>query len=469
MRNSSIAAFGALAVSFLTTVAAADYEPNWESLDKRPVAKWWTDAKFGIFVHWGPYAVPAYAPTDAKSVYQCYSEWYHGRLLKGSKEFLAHHRKHYGDAPYENFAAQFTAENFEPDQWAALFKKAGAKYVVLTSKHHDGYALWPSPESPYYNAKVLGSGRDLAGEFTAAMKAAGLRSGFYYSLLEYANPRYPGNFLGRTDVKPLAMQDWARQVNIPQMKELVENYKADIIWTDGEWDHPDKDQLSEEFLAWLFNESCMKDEVVVNDRWGSGKVRGHHGGHYTTEYAFDGGDQAGLSDVHPWEECRGIGRSFGYNRYEKASDYMSREKCLETLVQIVSAGGNLLLNVGPTADGRIPAIMEDRLLAMGRWLDVNGEAIYGTTRATKAAKPAKDARVYLTQKGETLYAIVFGGKDEPVRLAGVKGAVKAVTLVGSDASVSWSAEGGTLTVRVPALAAAARPAEHALVFKVVFE
>lgn len=449
--------FAAL-VAFAIT-ASAEYEANWESIDARPVPQWWKDAKFGIFVHWGPYAVPAYAPTGEASVYGCYAEWYHGRLLEGNENFVAHHAKHYGGAPYANFAAEFKAENFDPVAWAALFKKAGAKYTVLTSKHHDGFALWPSPESAYYNAVALGAGRDLAGEFTAAMKAAGLRSGFYYSLLEYANPHYPKNFLKDKSVRPWTMREWASHVNLPQMKELVENYKADIIWTDGEWDFPDADHLATDFIAWLYNESSVKDEVVVNDRWGI-KCRGRHGGHYTTEYALEGGDKEGLSAVHPWEECRGIGRSFGYNRFETTSDYMSREKCIETLVQIVSAGGNLLLNVGPTADGRIPAIMEDRLLAMGRWLETNGEAIYGTTRWENADPDAKKSRVYFTQKGVAVYAIVFGAPAGELRIKNLVGA-KSATRLGSSDPVAMRSDGDVLVVTL----AEPVPPESALVYR----
>ena len=450
------------AVAAFATAASAAYEANWESIDARPVPQWWKDAKFGIFVHWGPYAVPAYAPTGEASVYGCYAEWYHGRLLQGNENFLAHHAKYYGNAPYANFASEFKAENFDPAAWAALFKKAGAKYTVLTSKHHDGFALWPSPESAYYNSAVLGAGRDLAGEFTAAMKATGLRSGFYYSLLEYANPYYPKNLLKNQPVRPWTMREWADRVNLPQMKELVENYKADIIWTDGEWDFPDADHLSTDFLAWLYNESSVKEEVVVNDRWGI-KCRGRHGGHYTTEYSLEGGDKAGLSAVHPWEECRGIGRSFGYNRFETASDYMSREKCIETLVQIVSAGGNLLLNVGPTADGRIPAIMEDRLLAMGRWLETNGEAIYGTTRWAGADPDAKSKRVYFTQKGDAVYAIVFGAPAGELRLKNLAGA-KSATRLGSSAPVAMRSDGDALVVTL----AEPVPAESALAFRFQF-
>ena len=444
---SSVKLLTAALLTVASVAVAAPYEPNWSSLDRRETPAWWVDAKFGIFVHWGPYCVPAYAPTDEGSVYECYAEWYQGKMLQGREKFLSHHAKTYGGAPYANFAAEFKAENFDPAAWANLFKRAGAKYTVLTSKHHDGYALWPSPESPYYNAVVLGSGRDLAGEFTVAMKAAGLKSGFYYSLMEYANPLYTnGN-----------RQAWSRAVNLPQMKELVENYHADIVWTDGEWDAPDAEWLSVEFLAWLYNESSMRESVVVNDRWGKG-CRGVHGGHYTTEYGNVDGDKT-VEDfaVHPFEECRGIGRSFGYNRYETPANYMTRAQCVETLVKTVAAGGNLLLNVGPTADGRIPAIMQDRLLAIGDWLRVNGEAIYASRRArVKASEP----RVYVTAKGDSFYAIDFRLDGKPFTIEGVKD-VASVSLVGSFAKVGHEVRDGVLVVTPPALSPATSPCEHA--------
>ena len=439
-------------VAFLSLAfcaGAREYEAKWGSLDGRPVPQWWRDAKFGIFVHWGPYAVPAYAPTDGKDVYACYAEWYHGRLIETNEQFCAHHKKHYGDAPYGNFAAEFKAENFNPDAWAELFKKSGARYAVLTSKHHDGYALWPSAVTPYYNSVALGSGRDLAGEFTVAMKKAGLRSGFYYSLLEYANPLYPKKRTGKNCAATLPMKDWARRVNLPQMKELVENYQADIIWPDGEWDWPAEDQCSEEFLAWLYNESSVRDSVVVSDRWGKG-CRGQHGGHYTTEYG-DGEDGTKGHDsdaVHPWEECRGIGKSFGYNRMETTADYMSREKCIETLVDVVSRGGNLLLNVGPTADGRIPAIMEDRLLAIGRWLEVNGEAIYGTTRWAKADPSLRKKGIYFTRKGAVIYLIFTRGPQAEIIVPSI-GKVRDVRPLGFSAKVTWRQENDGLVLSVP--------------------
>lgn len=441
--------------------SAVTYEANWESLDRREVPAWWTEAKFGVFVHWGPYSVPAYAPTNDDLFGMGYAEWYQGRLLKGYRVFLDHHAKKYNSMPYENFACQFTAENFDPNEWARLFRASGAKYVVLTSKHHDGYALWPSPESGFYNSTVLGSGRDLAGEFAEAMKKAGLKRGFYFSLLEHANPCYPKNLLKNGLKQAWSMDEWATRINIPQLKELVEDYEADIVWADGEWDYTDKEQHAEEFLAWLYNESKVKESVVVNDRWGS-NVRGKHGGHFTTEYAFAGGDTTGLSQVHPWEECRGIGKSFGFNRYETALDYMSREECLETLVRIVSEGGNLLLNVGPTADGRIPAIMQDRLLAIGKWLETNGEAIYATTRWPHAKDAASLPRVYFTEKGENVYAIIFGAQAGEIRFNDL-GKVESVELLGSTRPVVWRyAESGLVVMLTEAV-----PSESAITYKFV--
>ncbi len=170
---------------------AEPYKADWASLDKRPVPQWWQEAKFGIFIHWGVYAVPAYAPTDEANVYAKYSEHYDNRMRSKNAAFTNFHARTYGDrVSYADFATQFRAEHFNPGQWADLFKKSGARYVVLTSKHHDGFALWPSAYSPRWNAQVLGPHRDLAGELTAAVKQAGLHMGFYYSLLEWGAPLY---------------------------------------------------------------------------------------------------------------------------------------------------------------------------------------------------------------------------------------------------------------------------------------
>ena len=444
-----------LAATVLLSVNAEEdrgkYAPNWASLDARPTPQWWVDAKFGIFVHWGPYSVPAYSPMSGKDDYANYAEWYAGQLMRTNAEVVAYHKRMYGNVPYANLAAQFKAENFDPAKWAALFKKAGARYAVLTSKHHDGYALWPSPESPYYNSVALGSGRDLCGEFASAMRKEGLKCGFYYSLLEHGNARYPlkVRYVPAWGKDALPMKEWARTMNIPQLKELAERYRADILWPDGDWDWPAEDQRSEEFLAWLFNESNVRDTIVVNDRWGH-KNRGKHGGHYTTEYGAgaDGIKGHDSDAVHPWEECRGIGKSFGFNRMETTADYMSREKCIETLVDVASRGGNLLLNVGPTADGRIPAIMEDRLLAIGRWLELNGEAIYGTTRWAKADPSLRKQGIYFTRKGAAIYLIFTHWPQAEITIPSI-GKVRDVSPLGFSAKVAWRQEGDGLVLSVP--------------------
>ena len=440
------------------------YEPTWESVDKRPVPAWWSEAKFGIFIHWGPYAVPAYAPVlpNGKFSWDCYAEWYQGKMIAGKETYLSHHKKFYGNAPYANFAANFKARFYNPAEWASLFKRAGAKYVVLTSKHHDGYALWPSAQSPYFNSVVLGSGRDLAGEFCKAMREAGLKRGFYFSMLEYANPQYPGGRDSKRTEASLSIADWNRFVNFPQLKDLADRYEADIIWPDGEWDYTGDEHGSAGFLAWLYNDSKVKDTVVVNDRWGK-DTRGRHGGHYTTEYGHGASAIKDTGVMHPWEECRGIGGSFGYNQFETTEHYMSRTKCIRTLVSTVSRGGNLLLNVGPDADGRIPAIMEDRLLAIGEWLKVNGDAIYATTRANIKSN---DKDVYLTAKGDKLYVIDFKRNASVIKLEGLDDVLSVELLGSKNTVVKYSTKGGNLAITRAVLSSAEAPCDHAWVYAV---
>ncbi|GAA6204541.1 alpha-L-fucosidase [Thalassotalea sp. SU-HH00458] len=344
-------------------------EKDWEHIDSRPIPAWWQDAKFGIFIHWGVYSVPSYA------IKGTYSEWYwhnkDGYPVKKKKQ-LRHdktnefHDKNYGkDKHYSEFAPEFNAEMFDPDHWANVFQDAGAKYVVLTSKHHDGYTLWPNKHASDsfgmpWNSQEVGPKRDLVGELTNAVNKTDVKMGLYYSLWDWFNP-----------VWEQSKEKYVDEVMLPQMYEVVEKYKPEVFFTDGDWIMDYSKWRSLEFLDWLTEESSVKDSVVFNDRWG--KVRKNHGGYYTTEYG------AGLADnTRPWEENRGIGFSFGFNRNETLEDYNSAKKLVFMLVDIVSRGGNFLLDIGPTADGRIPVIMEDRLIEMGKWMKVNGEAIYGT-------------------------------------------------------------------------------------------
>jgi len=440
------------------------YKPNWESLDKRPVPGWFQDSKFGIFIHWGVYSVPSWGPTgDSIGVYDRYAEWYWRKMDepgKVQKYFKNFHTKTYGpNFRYQDFAPMFKAELFDPDKWADLFMESGARYVVLTSKHHEGFTLWPSAQSWNWNSVDVGPHRDLCGDLTTAVKTKGLHMGFYYSLYEWYNPVY------QTD-----LQSYVDNHMIPQMKDLVTRYKPDILWTDGEWDKPSKDWKSEEFLSWLFNDSAVKSNIVVNDRWGS-ETRSKHGGIYTTEYGLVGEKEGIESSVpHPWEECRGIGTSFGLNRTEGLSDYSTPEQLIKLLVSTVSAGGNLLLDIGPAADGTIPVIMQQRLMEMGSWLKINGEAIYATRSFIKTKKQQEintetNKTIFFTQKNSDVYLICLNWPKGEIVLKGVgkTGGVKAV-LLGSDSSVAVKKSGDDIRITAPLLT----PDDHQLayVFKI---
>ena len=437
---------------------AQTYQPNWESVNNRPIPQWFTDAKFGIFIHWGIYSVPAWAPANEDiGVYAKYAEWYWWRIMNtndhAGKLFREYHDKHHGqDFFYQDFASQFKAEHFNPEHWADLFKRAGAKYVVLTSKHHDGFALWPSEQSWNWNSFDLGPHRDICGDLGNAVKDAGLNMGYYYSLYEWFNPLYKNN-----------IDKYVADHMILQMKDIVTSYEPDVFWTDGEWDYPSETWKSTEFLAWLYNESPVKDRVVVNDRWGN-ETRGKHGGFNTTEYDLVHVEEGELSEDHPWEECRGIGTSFGYNRMETPDNYMTSEALIHLLIEKVGRGGNLLLNVGPTADGRIPEIQQQRLIEMGEWLSVNGEAIYGTHTWDKSKNQNQDDGLFFTAKGNDLYVIMTRWPQENISIEGISSLASAC-LLGSDIPIETSVLSKQLIIDFSNICPQKLPGKHAWVIK----
>ena len=436
------------------------YQPTWESIDSRPIPSWFEDAKFGIFIHWGVYSVPAYSPTvrDKVGISEQYAEWYWSRWLNPSKTrqyFIDYHNRVYGETfKYQDFANYFKAEMFNPDEWAERFEEAGAKYIVLTSKHHEGFALWPSEHSWNWNSVDIGPHRDLCGDLTKSVKAKGLHMGFYYSLYEWFNPLYKAN-----------LNKYVDDHMIPQMKDLVTRYQPDLVWTDGEWEHPSEAWKSTQFLAWLYNESAVKNTVVVNDRWGK-ETRSKHGGFYTTEYDLvHTGNANGTIFDRPWEECRGIAGSFGYNRNEVLEDYSTSESLVHILINKVARGGNLLLNIGPTADGRIPVIMQQRLSDMGKWLKVNGQAIYETRKWNNAPAVNKETTAYFTKKGNDLYLIVTKWQDKPILVEGIDKA-ESVNMLGFKGKVKYSVSGNRLTITPPAVSPATIPCQYAWVYKI---
>lgn len=437
--------------------AQKTYESNWSSLDSRPIPEWFTDAKFGIFIHWGVYSVPAWAPAEisvGQNFGQKFSEWYWFRLQEpDNKYFRSHHEKLYGNKAYQEFAYDFKAEYFQPEKWAEIFKKSGARYVVLTSKHHDGFTLWPSEQSWNWNSVDIGAHRDLCSDLSKAVKDEGLHMGFYYSLYEWFNPLYNNN-----------LEKYVDTHMIPQMKDLVNRYEPDILWTDGEWSHTSDKWKSEAFLAWLYNESPVRKNVVVNDRWGKG-TRSKHGGFYTTEYGHVHGKEGiGEKAYHPWEECRGIGASFGWNRTENLEHYSTSEALVHMLIEKVANGGNFLLNIGPTHDGRIPVIMQQRLFDIGQWLKVNGEAIYGSKTWNKSPKEINDDKVFFTAKGENLYIILTQWKNDIV-IEGI-GRPGKISLLGSDLEVVYENKGDSLILSAPNVNPGNMPCKYAWVYKI---
>ncbi|MCW1736044.1 alpha-L-fucosidase [Anaerorudis cellulosivorans] len=446
-----------LILFFYLQVNAQQYQPTWESIDSRPVPQWFEDAKLGIFIHWGVYSVPAWAPADADiGIYAKYAEWYWWRINEDSpagKLFRDYHNKRYGeDFQYQDFAPMWKTPHFDPVRWADVIKKAGAKYIVLTSKHHEGFTLWPSEQSWNWNSMDIGPHRDLCGELTNAIKEAGLHMGFYYSLYEWYNPLYHEN-----------LEKYVDEHMIPQMKDLVLRYQPDIFWTDGEWDYPSEKWKSTEFLAWLYNESPVKDRVAVNDRWGK-ETRGVHGGYFTTEYNLVHDREGGSEIKHPWEECRGIGTSFGYNQIEDLDNYMTSDALVDLLIEKVAGGGNLLLDIGPTVDGLIPVIQQERLFDIGKWLEVNGDAIYGT-RKWEGSVNNNTENVYFTKKGNHLYVLCTEFPKEPLVIKGIKTGGK-VSLLGFEGKVKSKKSGNTFIITPPVLTPQTNPSNYAWVFKI---
>jgi alpha-L-fucosidase len=361
------------------TAKSQSYSPTWESLDRRPVPQWYRDAKFGIFIHWGVYAVPGWCEKGK------YAEWYQKGLQTDDTSRQEYHRTNFGDRSYYDLARDFHAELFNPDEWAQLFERSGAKYIVLTSKHHDGFCLWPSRNADStwgfpWNSVTAGPKRDLLGDLFASVRKTSVHPGMYYSLYEWFNPLY--------------LKDKQAYANVhawPQMVDLVNTYKPDAFWTDGDWEASDTLWRSREFLAWLYTESPVKDRVVTFDRWGGTRFK--HGQVFTPEYEPD----KDFAD-HYFEESRGMGTSYGYNREEDAWDYTSTQALILSLVDKVSRGGNLLLDIGPDAHGKIPPIMQERLLEIGDWLKINGEAIYGTQRWRQTCQWSEGRRDYQPPK-----------------------------------------------------------------------
>ncbi len=461
--------------------AQGPFHPSWDSLETYKVPKWYRDAKFGIFIHWGVYSVPAFG-----------SEWYPRNMYLQDEAVFKHHLETYGPQAkfgYKDFIPLFKAEKFNPDQWAELFRKAGARYVVPVAEHHDGFSMYDSSYTDWSAAK-MGPRRDLVGELAVAVRKQGLHFGvsshraehwwFFEGGMKFdsdvRDPRYAGLYgpaqPRNTQPNPAFLDDW-----LARACDLVDQYHPDLVWFDWWIERPVFQPYLQKFAAYYYNRAAQgKRGVAINYKHNS-----------FPEHAAVLDIERGILDASRplfWQTDTSVStKSWGY--IEKDA-YRSAGSIVDELVDIVSKNGALLLNVGPRADGTIPEGEANVLLEVGRWLAVNGEAIYGTRPwkvygegPTKVvAGQFKDTAVKgftaedirFTARGDTLYAIALNwpanGKLTIKSLAAgsplTHRQIRTVQLLGSKAKLKWSRNADSLTVELPA----EKPAEYAPALKI---
>ncbi len=432
------------------------YEPTKKSVSQHQCPEWFHDAKFGIFIHWGPASVPAYAPVSDRDIWEVareegmagqmknnpYAEWYLNTMKIEGSPTQKYHRQTYGeDFSYFNFASMFNEEikKWDPAEWADIFKEAGARYLVFVSKHHDGFLMWPSERQNPYHEKYCAS-RDIVGELAEAARARDIRMGVYYSGgLDWTFQTEPIVDAASGLANGSATREYADYVEF-HLKELIDRYHPSILWNDICYP-PAGDPF--EVFAYYYNHA---PEGAVNSRWNKFPRHGRKAmlswplrqiinffgdklmasglPQAAPPHAdFDSAEYADVKEIQKqkWESVRGIGHSFAYNRMETADQFLKPDETVRMLVDVVSKNGNLTLNVGPRADGSIQEEQLACLRGIGEWLRANGEAIYGTRPWVRAEGKTTDGiEVRFTRKGDTLYAFLLDTpEDEAIVIKGL--------------------------------------------------
>ncbi|MGB3376568.1 MAG: alpha-L-fucosidase [Microbacterium sp.] len=430
------------------TRTGPDFGATAPSYPTQGVPDWYRDAKLGFFVHWGLYSVPAWAvqhgagvniPTEDAYAWHQYAEWYGNTVrIPGSPTWQRHQELYGAGTSYEDLADHWDASAFDADAFVGELVGAGARYIVPTTKHHEGFCLWDTATTGF-NAAARGPRRDLIGEFHDATRRAGARFGVYYSgALDWHVGDFPP-IESDTDLFRYRRHDEAfARYSAAQLEELIERFSPDVLWNDIEW--PDGGKGTEDYAVAAVLERYFGaiPEGVVNDRWG---VPYH--GFLTREYTH-------IPDIleQPWESTRGLGYSFGFNQAEDERHSLSGTELVRMLVDIVSKNGNLLINVGPAADGSIPELQRAAMRELGAWMAANGDAVYGTRPWIRFGE-AVGAPVRYTRSGAGVHVHALdpsvGEIALPVELSG---SVDARWADGSPADSVTGPDGVTM-LRIP--------------------
>ncbi|MDX3088653.1 alpha-L-fucosidase [Streptomyces sp. ME02-6978a] len=398
---------------------------------------WFRDAKLGVFVHWGPYAVPAWAePIGAFGTlddeeewftHNPYAEWYHNTVRIEGSPARRHHLETYGGADYDTFLDLWRAESFDAGSVMDLVAATGARYFVPTTKHHDGVTLWDAPGTGDRNTVRRGPRRDLVGEFSEAAARRGIRFGVYYSggLDWHVAPTPPIVRHIDDSVRPRdrAYADYV----FDHVADLIERYRPELLWGDIEYPDAGKAEGGKSLVELFRRFYAARPEGVVNDRWGE-----THWDFRTSEYAHG----AGSEGEGAWENCRGVGFSFGHNRLEDESHSLTGPEAVRHFLDVVSRGGNLLLNIGLTASGEVAPVQRRTLEALGAWNRVHGEAVFGSRPlGADLARPSERPWVRWTRTAGYAHAFVDAPPGTPVPLDADAGALDLPAAGGARAEV----------------------------------
>lgn len=425
-----------LAVAFLWNANSLAAEPNETAQQRDDRMAWWRNAKFGMFVHWGVYSVVG--------------GQYKGQELPNSAEWMMARGK-IPIAEYEQYARQFNPTDFNADEFVGRAKRAGMKYIVITAKHHDGFAMFGSKATDYNVVDFSPFGRDIMKELAEACRAKGLKFGFYYSQAQ--DWHHPGGFGNGWDksIKRVSSDDYVQQKAAPEVRQLLTGYgPIGIFW----WDTPRA--MSEESFQMLHSLTGLQRNVITNDRLGE-----DFPGDYKT---FERHIPKRAPDSGDWEVCMPISGSWGYKKSD--SKFKSTETLIRNLVDIVSKGGNYLLNVSPTGSGSLLSQATERLEAIGKWMDINGESIYETDASPIGRPEWGRCTAKIGETESTLYLHVFDWpNDGRLQITALPNAIRSVSLIDGGKTLAASTSDDSITIELPEGA----PNPYVSVIKLVVE